>query len=495
MTKALDVSEHSSPETRAKRLILVVIPTMENAYHSLKDFVAIQSPIGLTCIAASVERTGRSVVIIDGDAEQLQFDQAIARIVELQPDYIGATVMTATMDITRDFFRQLKKLLPATPVIVGGPHVSALPEQTLADAVGFDVCVIGEGDETIVELLAAFDARKEPDDVPGIVYRRKDQLIRTASRDPIKNLHTLPMPALHLLDKKLYRSYGWQGWVSGKRSPFGVVFTGRGCVGTCNFCAAHCVFGRGIRYFSLEQIQAQIDYLVNTWQIRILHFLDDTFTANHKMVNAICDYLIEKGYHRRLEIMVSSRVDTITETLLVKMRQASVRWICFGVESGNQEILNRMNKRTTLDQIRQAFRMARKAGFFIVGNFIIGNIGETRETVLDTIRLACELDLEYVSFAIAIPLPGTGLYQHCLDNRIHLPSWNDFGNVNTPPIPLNPDLDAQMLTELRAYAVNKFFLRIGYLFRLLTRLRSWEVLRDFATMYLALRREKKENRF
>ncbi len=477
-------------------MALVVVPTMENAYHNLQDFVAIQAPVGLLCIGASVERSGRKVVIVDGDAEQLSFAQAVERIVALQPDYVGATVMTATMNLTCNFFEHLKARLPNVPVIVGGPHISALPERTLAEAPSMDICVVGEGDETVIELLDALDGARDLAGIAGIAYRRRDgAILLNKSRDPIRNLQRLPLPAYHLIDPSLYRSYGWQGWIHGYRQPFGVIFTGRGCIGKCNFCAAHSVFGRGVRYFSMEQIKAEIDYLVVEWQIRILHFLDDTFTANRKMVEDVCDYLIEKGYHRRLEIMVSSRVDTVHPVTLHKMRQAGVRWICFGVESGNNEILKQMHKNITVDQVRRAFQLAREAGLFIVGNFMIGHIGETEASARDTLRLACELDHEYASFAIAIPLPGTEIYDHCLEHNIPLPSWNDFGSVNTPPIPLNDTLGIPVLLRLREEATNAFFKRPSYLFRLLCRLNAFYVLRDFVKMYLALRREKAEKRF
>lgn len=477
-------------------IALVVVPTMENAYHNLQDFVAIQAPMGLLSIGASIELSSRSAVVIDADAEQLSFDQSIERIVALQPDYVGATVMTATMNLTSRFFETLKTRLPKVPIIVGGPHISALPEQSLVDAPAFDVCIIGEGDYTILELLDALDNGHDLAGIDGIAYRNASgTILRTKLRSPIMNLHNLPLPAFHLINPALYRSYGWQGWINGYRQPFGVIFTGRGCVGKCNFCAAHSVFGRGVRYFSLEQIKAQINFLVEEWQVRILHFLDDTFTANRKMVEDICDYIIDKGYHQRLEIMVSSRVDTVHPPTLKKMREAGVRWICFGVESGNNEMLKRMHKNITVDQVHRAFQMARDAGLFIVGNFMIGHIGETEASARDTLRLSCELDYEYSSFAIAIPLPGTELYDHCLENNIPLPTWNDFGNVNTPPIPLNESLGVAVLLQLREESVNAFFKRPVYLFRLMWRLSAYRVLRDFVKMYLALRREKAEERF
>ena len=477
-----------------KKLVLVVVPTMENAYHGLQDFVAINPPVGLASIAAVAERAGYEVSIIDGDAEQLTLDRTVERVIETRPDCVGSTIMTATMDITRIFYEKLKKKLPDVTVIAGGPHVSALPEQTLKEVPEIDINVIGEGDETIVDILAAVRGDRSLEDIAGIAYRYNGQVVRTNPRLPIKDLSILPMPAFPLFNHKLYRSYGWNNWVSGYRKPLGVIFTGRGCLGECNFCAAQTVFGHGIRYFSLKQIKDQLDYLVNNWGIRVLYFQDDTFTANRKIVNEICDYIIDKGYNERLEIMVSSRVDTLHLPTLKKMRQASVRWICFGVESGNQEILNRMHKRITIEQIKNAYRMARQAGLFIAGNFMIGHIGETRETAMDTIRLASELDQEYASFAIAIPLPGTGLYDHCLDNNIPLPAWNDFGSVNTPPIALNESLSAEELVKLRDIAVNRFFKRPVYFLKLLIRMRAFNVIRDFVKMYFAVRAEKAAKR-
>ena len=477
-----------------KKLILVVIPTMENAYHSLQDFVAINPPIGLASVAATAEKAGYKVSIIDGDALQFTLDQTVQRIVDLSPDYVGSTVMTATMDITQIFYEKLKAKLPNITVIVGGPHVSALPEQTLRDSQNIDISVIGEGDETIVDILGALGRNADLKNVAGIAYRNNGQITITGTRLPIKDLSVLPLPAFHLLNYTLYRSYGWNKWVNGYRKPLGIIFTGRGCIGKCNFCAAHSVFGHGIRYFTIRQIKDQLDYLVNNWGIRVLYFQDDTFTANRKIVNEICDYIIEKGYNRRLEIMVSSRADTVHLPTLKKMREASVRWICFGVESGSQEILNRMHKHITIEQIKKAYALSREAGLFIAGNFMLGHLGETRETAMDTIRLACELDQEYASFAIAIPLPGTELYNHCLDKDIPLPPWNDFGSVNTPPIALNESLNSEELVGLRDLAVNNFFKRPAYFLKLLMKMRAFSVIKDFVRMYFAVRAEKAAKR-
>ena len=255
-----------------KKLTLVVIPTMENAYHHLQDFVAIMPPIGIASIAATAEKAGYEVSIIDGDAEQITLEQTIERVVGKNPDYVGSTIMTATMDISKRFYEGLKDKMPQVTVIVGGPHVSAIPERTLEEVEAIDICVIGEGDQTVPEILNAIGNGNDLEDIPGIAYRKNNKIIITKKRPALKDLSTLPLPAFHLFNPELYRSYGWNKWVGGYRKPIGVIFTGRGCLGKCNFCATHTIFGQGIRYFTFQQIKDQIDYLIDKWKIRVLYF-------------------------------------------------------------------------------------------------------------------------------------------------------------------------------------------------------------------------------
>ncbi|MFH1826207.1 MAG: radical SAM protein [bacterium] len=478
-----------------KKFVLVRVPTLESAYNSFADFSAIFLPVGLITIAAVLEQSKYEVKIIDGDAERLTFEETLARVVKEAPDYIGSTVMTATIDITGQFYSRLKAVLPEVITIVGGPHVSSLPEKSLKEFADIDIVVVGEGEETVAELMPVLAAKEDLGKVRGIVFRKNGQIIKNENRPPISDLGTTLMPAFHLLNFHLYRSYGWNGWVGGHRSPIGVIFTSRGCVGRCNFCASHCVFGQGMRFFSSERIKAEIDLLVNQYNIRILYFQDDTFTVNRKLVNEICDHLIERGYNRRLEIMVSTRVDFVHEPTFRKMRKAGVRWVCFGVESGNQNILDKMNKGTTLQQIRSAFKKVNDLGFYVVGNYMIGGLGETWETAMDTINLACELKHDYAAFSIAIPFPGSDLYRYCLKYSIKCPPWRDFGSVNSPPIALNKSLGADKLMKLRSIAVNRFFKRPFYIVSLLRKFNARAVIKDFLQMYFAIKRESKSGRF
>ncbi|MDP3096781.1 MAG: radical SAM protein [Syntrophales bacterium] len=480
---------------KRKKFALVNVPSSENAYHNFIDFVAIFPPMGLLTIANIIEKQGCEAWFFDADAKLLSLNETIAQVVVMKPDYVGCTGMTATMDIIGQFLGQVKEALPNTIVIVGGPHVSAMPRRTLEDYPAIDIGVIGEGDHTIVELISAIEGNGSLDQVKGIVFRKNSSIIETGKRPPIIDISNLLFPAWHLVDFELYRSYGWNNWVSGHRSPLGVIFTGRGCYGKCNFCASHCVFGNRMRFYPIDSIKKEIDLLVTWYGIRVLYFQDDTFTANIKLVHEICDYLIEKGYNNRLEVMVSARVDMAHAKTLKKMRQAGIRWICYGVESGNQQILDKMQKNITIEQIKKAFVLANEAGLFVAGNFMIGHLGETWETAMDTINLACKLKQDYTSFAIAIPLPGTDLYQYCIKKGIKLPVWGKFGSVNSPPIPLNDSLNAEQLIALRTMAINRFFKRPSYLLRMITRFHPIAVAMDFLKMYFALRRERHEYRF
>ncbi len=478
-----------------KKFVLLNIPSSENAYHSFKDFIAVFPPIGLITIAAVLEKLDYTVKIIDGDAENLSMEETIHRVLDESPDYVGSTTMTSIMDITGEFYLKLKEKLPNVTVIVGGPHVSAIPKQTLKEFSSIDIVVIGEGDETTVDLMTVLEQGENLESVDGIGFRRNGEISITPLRPPIKDLSNTISPAFHLLNFDLYRSYGWNSWVNGNRAPLGVVFAARGCYGKCNFCASHCVFGQGIRFFPMERIKSEIDLLVNEYNIRILYFQDDTFTVNRRIVNEICDYIIAKGYNKKLEIMVSARVDMVHPPTFKKMREAGVRWICFGVESGSQCVLDRMGKRITINQVEKAFKEANAAGLYVSGNYMIGHLEETWETAMETIDLACRLKQDYASFAIAIPFPGTKLYNHCLDNDIKLPTWNYFGSVNTPPIPLNKTLDCDRLIKLRTIAINRFFKRPLYLTGLFRKFNALAVIKDFAKMYFAVKIEKMAKRF
>lgn len=478
-----------------KKFILVNVPTTEDVYHNLKDFVSVSIPVGLAAIAAVLERKNYEVKIVDADAEGLSLSETIARLSDERPDYVGSTCMTSTMCVTYRIYERLKKLLPAVKIIVGGPHVSALPKQTLKECDAIDIVVKGEGDDTLAELMDAIEKNIDFRTVDGIAFRDKGTVVENKNRPLIEDMGRIPLPAYHYLKYGLYRSFVWDKWACGRRKPVGVVFTSRGCYGDCNFCATRVVFGKMARYFPLDRIKQEIDLLIKEYDIRILYFQDDTFTANKKLVNDICDYIIDKGYNRRLVINVCTRPDAVDLPMLRKMRRAGVRWIFFGVESGDQRTLREIGKNITLQRIREAFKMARMSGIYTIGSFMIGNLGETRESVMSTIEFARELKMDFAGFHIVVPFPGSQIYDYYTARGAKHNSWEDFRSINSAKMALNASLDDAQLKELRTYAMSRFFKRPSYLLREAFRLRSFSLVTDLGKMYLEIKKEIKAGRY
>ncbi|MCX5694129.1 MAG: radical SAM protein [Candidatus Omnitrophica bacterium] len=448
------------------RIVLICAPTSEHAYHQLQDFVAVIPPTSILTVAACLERVGHKVILLDADGLALNFTACLSRVLDYHPDYIGVTAMTATMEIAASLCECVKKADPKIITIFGGIHVTALPVETIEQYPFVDFVVRGEGEYTLPKLIQILNSKDSPDELPGITFRKGSKIIDNPPPAPIANLDDLP---------------------SGVRAPVGVLYTARGCYRNCTFCSSKTVLGRGIRYFSISRVMEELDILVKQYKIRILYIQDDTFTVNKKRSMEICEEIIKRGY--KLEIMIAGRCDEVDMELYQKLRQAGVNWCCFGVESGNQSILDSVRKNITLENVYKSFAAANKVGFHIGGNFMLGFPGETWDTAMDTINLATnKLEMDYASFAICVPYPGTDIYNYAISKGVKMPNWSGFGLVNSPPIPLS-DLSVQQLYALRRKATFDFFTRPRYHLRLLKKFKKNIIIRDFAKTGLAVAKE------
>jgi anaerobic magnesium-protoporphyrin IX monomethyl ester cyclase len=469
------------------KIALVCVPSMENAYHTLQDFVAILPPSSILTIASCLEKAGHEVLFIDSDGMGLTFEQVLSKVISFDPDYVGITAMTATITIAAQLCKRVKEANPKIITIFGGIHATALPVRTIEDYPFVDYVVKGEGEYTLVKLLERLNAGCSPDDIESITFRKGGSIIDNARVEPIRNLDELPLPAHHLLNYSRYRSYGWNGWDSGKRAPVGAVYTARGCYRSCTFCSSKVVLGRGIRCFGVDRVMEEIDLLVKKYKIRILYIQDDTFAAQKQRSMEICELILKRGY--KLEIMIAARCDEVDLELYKKLKEAGVNWCCYGVESGNQGVLDSIKKGIKLDNVYKAFETANRVGFHVGGNFMIGFPNETWDTAMDTINLACKLPMDYASFAICIPFPGTDMYYDAIQRKIPMPPWSGFGLVNSPPIPLS-GLSVAELYRLRRIATFKFFTNPRYLLRLMMKFkRRGVVLHDFAKTGMSLFQE------
>lgn len=349
-------------------------------------------PLGLTYIAGVLLREGIEVKILDLLVNNFSLEKIEKEIRGFNPQIVGATSVTMNFPKAIKILRAFKEIDPHVITIIGGPHATFDVEGTLSEP-HIDIVVRGEGEETIVELMDVLRRGGDIKKVKGIAFRRDGEIIITPQRPFIPDLDTIPFPARHLLPISKYLALG---------SPCGVI-TSRGCPYSCIFCVGQRMVGKKVRFRKPNLVVDEIEEVVKMG-FENLSIDDDLFTLNHKHSFSICEEIIK----RKLNITwgAFARVDTISKDLLKKMKEAGCRTLCFGMESGNQKILNLIKKRITLEQIREAVRLSRELDYDIISSFIIGLPGESKRTLRETIEFAQSLGEGY-GFHILAPFPGT----------------------------------------------------------------------------------------
>jgi radical SAM superfamily enzyme YgiQ (UPF0313 family) len=355
-------------------------------------------------MAAYLKTNGIQVKILDPAGESV--GKAVLTIKRLDPEIVGIPAFTSEIYDANETARFVKRIKQKVLTVVGGAHASALPKKTLEEFNFFDVVVFGEGEETILDL-----ARGKPlNKILGIGYRDNGELKINKPRPLIKNLDCLPFPAWELFDLNKYRggSLGTGFKKTGNQLEIPVEGA-RGCPFSCNFCFR--VNGRTIRFKSPERIVEEIQRAVNKFGATSIFFVEGTFAVNKQEVDRLCDLLIETGLNKQITWSTGGRVNVLDEKLLAKMKKSGCTFLGYGVESGDQQMLNKMGKQITIEQIKKSFNLCRKIGIVAEANFIIGHPFETEEKVLKTIDFAKKLDADYANFAIMVPFPGTQVFE------------------------------------------------------------------------------------
>jgi len=303
------------------------------------DFKTPMMPLGLAYIASFLQKYGFEVLIIDAWAENLSFEYLEKRIKESEADIVGVYMLSPRYKEAKLTIETCRKALPKALIIAGGPHPSAMPEQTLKDIKELDMCVVGEGEITMKEIAEAFKNNFGFFNIKGVAIRKDKDIIINPRRDFIKNLDEMPLPARDLFPLKKYRTHPPYG----RNNPYFSVITSRGCPFQCAYCSKD-VFLDNFRAVSPKKVIDEIELLILKYKAKEIHFYDDDFTINMKRAEEICDEIIK----RRLKIAWSctTRVDLVNESLLQKMKKAGCWLISYGVESGNQNILNSISKGT-----------------------------------------------------------------------------------------------------------------------------------------------------
>jgi anaerobic magnesium-protoporphyrin IX monomethyl ester cyclase len=423
-------------------------------------------PLGLLYVAAYLEQfSAHRVEVLDAQAEELSYEALKEEIVLRRPDVVGLTAMTFTLLDVIETARLVKEINPATPVVLGGPHVHLYPQETL-DIPEVDYLVLGEGEVAFAEMLDRIGDPAGLAQVEGIAFNNNGERVITSIRALEYDLDALPFPARHLTPYKKYSS------VIAKRAPITTIFTSRGCPHKCIFCdRPH--LGKQFRARSAKNVVDEMEECVN---IGIREFLvyDDTFTIQRQRVLDVCDEIVR----RKLDIGwdIRARVNTVDGEMLRKLRRANCERIHYGVEAGTDRVLKILQKGITLEQARWAFHITKKAGISTLAYFMVGSPTETREDIMETIGLAKSLGPDFVHITIVTPFPGTQLYAMGMDQgQFTHDFWREFAAHPTSdfqPQYWEENLSRQELQELVTYAYQSFYERPGYIVQRLLQVRS-----------------------
>jgi len=416
--------------------------------------------LGIAYIAAVLEKEGHNVKILDCTVEGVSVADIENRLDSYgQLDFIGLTSTTVLFPNALKIAQICRKEFPAAKIVFGGVHPSVMPDEVLSfDCV--DYVVTDEGEETMKELVG----EKKISEICGLSYKLNGKIVHNPSRPLIKDLDSIPLPAYHLLPMKKYSpAVG-----SYKRLPAMSIFATRGCPGRCTFC--HRAFRGIVRPRSARNIIDEIKYLKKNYGIREIAFYDDTFTLFKKIVDEFCDIILAENVD--LTWSCFTRVDYIDEGILAKMKKAGCHLILFGVETADEEIMKNINKGISLVQVKEVIGMARKAGIETRASFMLGNPGETEETMKKTIAYAIKLDPDEVQFNITTVYPGTEMFDWAKKNGyIKTYDWSKY-NVSDIVLEL-PTVRSEIVEKYYHMAHKKFFLRPKIVLRRLLRIHSF----------------------
>lgn len=417
----------------------------------------IYTPLGLAYIAAALERAGHSIEILDLNSQKMSGGKLRKSLSEV--DVIGITGMVTEYQEVVKLAGISKECNLEAKIILGGPLATTHTNEALSSSQA-DFVVIGEGEETIVELISAIENKQDFSSIKGIAYKDGEVIILNPPRGPIKNLDAISYPARYLLDMKRYTTHHFESFsvkVGGKVRSTNMV-TSRGCPYDCTFCFTD-VWGHKWRGRSPDNIIDEMVELNSNYGFNGFVFNDDTFVIDNERVRKFCNKLIDKKLG--FSWYCNGRVNLMTKGLLEVMHAAGCRGIAYGIESGNQQILNSIKKGITLKQAREVVKWTKEADISTTGYFMLGILGDTRTTIEETISLARELDLNFYGFFITSPIIGTPMHSEAqregLVTENNLEDWSFHASVN-----LTKDCSKKELERFEKEAFREFNIEKRY---------------------------------
>ena len=448
------------------RILLIAPPWLEiyGHYKKAAKIGCVSPPLGLAYLGGAIQDTGHDCKVFDMESQQLSASDIVEEIARYDPQLIGITATSPVYNNSKYLAGVIKEHFPDIPLGIGGVHSTIVGKEILEECPDFDFQVVGEGEKAIQEIIESIDSGvKSLEGIKGVIFRKNNTIIENAKRPLCENLDELPKPARQLLDKKLYQHYlPGKGFVN-----YASIFTSRGCPFQCIFCSQHTMYGRRVRWHSIDRVISELKDITENFQVEHVIIMDETMTLKKSRMLELCQAIKKAGLEFTWEGW--THASTIDEELLVAMKGAGLIRLSFGIESGDAEILKKIKKGVTLEQIRDAYKLAHKVGIETRGSAMLGHPYETRKTAWNTIKFIRSIgECQQMFLNVACPYPGTELYEYAVSGRggmrLLTADYSKYKRYGDPVITVN-DLSANALKRLQTIGLLYFYLtgnRIWY---------------------------------
>ncbi len=426
----------------------------------------LQYPIFLAYSAAQLKAAGHSVSYIDSVIQDFNMKQTLAEASKEKPDVIFMETTTPSIEADYLSLGELKDVTGAK-IIVGGPHATYFHNQVLKECSAIDIVIRHEFDTKIAGVVSSMDNLKK---VSGITFRTGDIIMDNGDGKVCEDLDTVPFP-----DRDAIPWYWYlEAWYS--RRPFMNMMTSRGCPYHCSFCLwPQVMYGHKQRFRSLDNVFDEITGLIRRYGLKEINIDDGTFTTNKRRVIEFCRRLRKEKI--RLIWTCNGRVDTLDDEMLAEMKKSGCKMIRLGVESGSQDVLDKIKKRLTLKQIEKGVQRVKNHGIQALGGFMFGFPYDSKKTIEETIAFARKLSPDQVQFSINMCYPGTSLYEYARDNDLLLAnSYQEF-DMTHGPVVKTLDMEREELEHILARAYREFYFRPEFILQTLFHLKDMDEIR------------------
>jgi radical SAM superfamily enzyme YgiQ (UPF0313 family) len=410
-------------------------------------------PLGLAYLASVARTKGHDAKIVDSLVEDLTFDEVRKIIGQYSPDVLAITSTTSMIPDAYEVARIAKDLSKNIITVIGGPHVTFVPEQTLQESPDIDYVVKGEGEIAFSGILDILEKKKGPEEIRGIAYRKGNGIMNNVPESLIGDVDAIPEPSWDLLPMDKYEIDNTQ---------FGTIMTSRGCPYNCIFCSSSLQFGKQWRGHSVERVIDELKTLRYKYNKKDIEFLDDTFTLNMKRALELTDRIYSEGID--IKWSASARVNLFNDDIAKNMKKAGAHTVYFGIESGSQKILDFIGKGITLDLSKLSVKKANNAELNTLGSFIIGFPNDTVKDIKTTIKFSKSIGVTVAQFTIATPYPGTRLWDYSIENKLLLTkNWRKFTTLS--PVMKLTNFSSDQILKWLSWAYISFYVRPLYLMK------------------------------